>query len=328
MMQAALAAIAAGPACDRVRIASQVAGTDGIVTETESGEVALSPITDNASFYIYYCCELPDVTNWWCGVRFGADQVARFDEATLATIEPTLFEATLECIGSQPGSVRMGNAIWGGISLGDLLDLLGVTPPESAVEMRVTGLDGYDAALPVEIARDGIWVVWQMNGEPLTLEHGAPCRLIVPGRYGIKNIKWVSEIAWEDGPVFAFWDEFGGWSHHGLIQLHGYILVPARWDPVVSGPLRLLGAAFAGTTTIARVEVSTDGGPWEEAVIDYSPGADIWTLWHFDTNVDPGEVSFQVRVTDANGETSLLDPAGTDPLIGYDAGQLTTLVVT
>ena len=102
--------------------------------------------------------------------------------------------STLMCIDTLPGGDSMGNATWRGISLKKLLhDAAPMT--ETARDVVFRGIDGYDDSIPFTRAmQDDVMLAFLMNGEKLPKEHGFPLRLLVPGLYGIKNVKWIVEI--------------------------------------------------------------------------------------------------------------------------------------
>lgn len=115
---------------------------------------------------------------------------------------------TLKCSGHQaptglPCHVNAaGTAIWGGVSLFQVLYAAGLKP--TAQHVAFAGLDvvevktqqiNYGCSIPLETAwRAEVLLAYEMNGEPLTAEHGAPLRLIVPGETGAKSVKWLREI--------------------------------------------------------------------------------------------------------------------------------------
>lgn len=308
-----LAATAGIVACD---------GENTVENPDESGLVygdeAIPPITPNEDFYITSCCGTPEVdgASWTCLIRDGDTPLATLDLAWLASRQAREREHTLECIGANPYNRAISNAIWTGLPLAEILEDLGVAVPEGAVEIVFVSEDGYSTSLPVEDLELPVWLVWQMNGEPLPAKHGYPARLLVPGRYGMKNPKWIVEIAFSPEPYTGFWEGYG-WSQTAEYKPNAMIATPGRGATLVAGPVRVQGTAFAGDDPIAAVHVSIDGGDWVAATLDYNPGADIWTLWHLDVELDAGEHTVQARCTTASGAVSL-DAEGTDGLEGYD----------
>jgi hypothetical protein len=252
--------------------------------------------------------------------------LASFDLAFVEALEAREKEHTLQCIGAGPGNLAISNAIWSGLPLVEIFDALGIEIPDDAVGLRIIGADAnaytgehYHAGLPVtELVEGPVWLVWRMNGEPIPPEHGAPYRLLVPGRYGVKNVKWPIEIAFVDTPHLSFWTPYG-WDEEALYQPNALVVSPNDQVEVDAGTrVRFAGTAFAGSDPITTVEVSLDGGPFEEARLDYAGGPDTWVLWSWDWTASRGEHTLQVRCTSASGARSRPEADGTDPWHGYD----------
>ena len=126
------------------------------------------------------------------------------------------------CISNGVGDALMSNAHWTGVPLKSLLEAAG--PRSSAVEVLLRGADGYTDTIPLEKALDPTTlVVFQMNGEPLPRIHGFPVRLIVPGMYGEKNVKWVTGIEVVDHDAKGFYEQ-QGWGPDFVIPIRSRIL--------------------------------------------------------------------------------------------------------
>jgi DMSO/TMAO reductase YedYZ molybdopterin-dependent catalytic subunit len=280
---------------------------------------ALTPITANDDFYVTSSNGNPEVdgATWALTVRTGGEVRATIDLVWLEEQAARDREHTLECIGANPYNLAISNAVWTGLPLHELLTTLGVEVPADAVEMVFTGADGYTTSLPVGDLDRPVWLVWRMNGEPLPFPHGYPARLLVPGRYGMKNPKWITDLSFSPTPHIGYW-ESNGWSNDATYKANALLYAPERREMVEAGPARILGMAFAGSDPITKVEVSIDGGAWAVATLDYAPGADIWTLWHFDWEAVVGARVIQARCTTASGATSIADSNGTSGLDGYN----------
>jgi hypothetical protein len=196
---------------------------------------------------------------------------------------------------------------------------MGVTVPAGTVELAFGSVEGYTTSIPVTDLDRPAWLVWLMNGVALPAEHGYPVRLLVPGRYGMKNPKWITSIDFVDTPVTGYWDQ-QGWSKQAPYQTNTLVHYPI--NDVPAGAIVASGTAFAGSDPIRSVEVSVDGGAWLLATLDYSPGPDIWTLWHFDMLLAKGPHSLRVRCTTQSGGQSGPGPEATDYLAGYDGSNL------
>jgi DMSO/TMAO reductase YedYZ molybdopterin-dependent catalytic subunit len=309
------------------------AGCDKFVLLEEGPRPGLPAITPNDKFYVYSCCGLPDLdpaTHETVLLHEDAE-LGRFSLADLEALPAREKEHTLECIGAQPRIQNISNAIWTGLPLIEVLDALGVEVPESAVGLRLVGMDDYHAGIPIEdlVGETPLWIVWRMNDEPLPFEHGAPARLLVPGRYGVKNLKWLKEIAFVDTPHVSFWTENGGWSEEATYRPNTFVVSPLEGTPVRDGErVRVLGTAFAGPDPVERVEVRIDDGPWMEATLDYQTHLpDLWVLWSFEWLAEKGDHTIQARCITASGEQSVEDPDGTNRLDGYDGSMQIALEV-
>lgn len=247
-------------------------------------------------------------------------------------------EHTLQCIGSNPRVLYIDNAHWEGLPVREVLTELGIPVPEGALELVFRCFDDYHTSIPAsdldglspETGSDEpLWLVWRMNGEPLTLAHGAPFRFLTPGRYGTKNPKWPISLDFADEAHTGYW-EGRGWSNAATYRTNSFVFGPPSMSEVEPGVVRVLGSAFAGPRDIERVEVTTDGGAtWTEAQIDYQPGGHVWTLWSYDWTLDaPGVYELQARATDVDGGVTSLNPDGTDQRSGFDGGMVLELTVT
>lgn len=305
----ALAATAAlVPGCDPAP--SEGKGDTEAPLDTDPMEnrlVTIEPITPNEIHYVTSCCGTPEVDGAAWTLTFtdgiGETSLAVITLEQLNALPTRDREHTLMCIGSTPRSQKISNAIWSGLPLTEVFEQLGITLPEGTTTLRIDGHDGFSTGLPVEDLERPLWLVWRMNGAPIPLEHGFPARLLVPGRYGMKNPKWMTSIRFQAEPYQGFW-ESSGWSDAALYKPNTFIHYPRSSDMVYEGPLRLVGTAFAGGDPIQSVEISIDGGPWQPVPLDYNGGPDIWTLWHFEWEATAGTHTVQVRCVTVSGARS------------------------
>jgi DMSO/TMAO reductase YedYZ molybdopterin-dependent catalytic subunit len=210
---------------------------------------------------------------------------------------------TLCCVSNTVGGDLIGNAVWQGVLLRDVLDRAGVQAGAEQVFSR--SVDGFTCGFPVTATQDrDCLIAVGMNGEALPLRHGFPARLVVPGLYGyVSATKWLEQIE------LTTWDaEEGywvprGWSRDGPIKTHSRIDVPRRGDDVSAGPTAVAGVAWAQHRGIAKVEVRVDDGPWQEARLGDDVTDDAWRQWVYEWDATPGDHKLQVRATDRTGET-------------------------
>lgn len=309
-----MAAAFAATGCDQLDVDIQpqpggFATSDGI-----------EPITPTEGFYVYEHGTQPtfEQEDWTMILRTSLGDIT-IDATWFEGRTPIAIEHTLQCIGGNPRNTLISNAIWGGLPFEEVLADLGVDVPADVVEIIFRGADNYHTSIPVEDLEDEkIWLVWEMNGEPLTFDHGAPCRFLVIGRYGTKNVKWPVLVEFTDTPYTGFW-ESTGWSQDASYQVNGFIFQPQEGS-VQTGDVLIFGTAHAGEDPIERVELSTDeGATWFDAEITYSPGPNRWTLWRSTVTGLRGNVEARVRVTSASGATTvgIEDPDQSD---GYQGG--------
>ena len=144
-------------------------------------------------------------------------------------------------------------------------------------------------------------------------------RLLVPGIYGMKNVKWITRLEAIDYDLKGFWQR-RGWDDRAEYKTMSRIDAPAA---TVKGEAEIAGIAFAGDRGISKVEVSTDGGAtWEPAEIKPALSPFTWVLWHKHwTPSQAGKYRLVVRATDGRGQLQTSQYAPPDPSgsSGYDA---------
>lgn len=236
---------------------------------------------------------------------------------------------TLTCISNPVGGDLIGNAEWSGIQFKALLDKAGVKPGVKKVVF--TSADGYKDSITIDKALEpNTTLAVEMNGAPLTSDHGYPARMLIPDIYGMKNAKWLTGITLIDTEFAGFWQQ-QGWDNGAQIQIESSFVSPADGDQISGGKTTTLkGVAFAGSRNIEKVEVSADSGKtWQTATIKPRLGANSWTLWRFDWTPPAGNKGYilQVRATQEGGKlqidkTSEAFPSGST---GYHTISLRTI---
>jgi DMSO/TMAO reductase YedYZ molybdopterin-dependent catalytic subunit len=151
-------------------------------------------------------------------------------------------------------------------------------------------------------------LAYEMNGAPLPDRHGYPLRVIVPGYFGEKHVKWLTRIELADANAKGFY-EAQGWGPDFIAPTRSRIDVP-EYDSGFSlselrQPIEVKGIAYGGDRGISRVEVSFDGGKsWRDTDLYYSGGALAWSLWKTSwTPGTAGDYMLVVRATDGEGDT-------------------------
>ncbi len=166
---------------------------------------------------------------------------------------------TIACVSNEVGGDLIGNAVWRGVLLADLLNEAGVQP--GAEQVYSTSLDGWTCGFPVELALDGreAMIAVAMNGVRLPPLHGFPAgpdrarRLRLRVSDQVARQDRVDHLAAEEG----YWIP-RGWAVNAPIKTQSRIDVPGRGDKVVAGKTAVAGVAWAQQRGVAKVEVGID----------------------------------------------------------------------
>jgi len=272
------------------------------------------PITPNDLFY----CVTKNVVDpkvnpnlWRLDVTGLVETRQRYRLDRLKSLPAVEQETTLMCISNGLDAGLMSNAKWKGVPMKVLL--AAASPQAGATKVRLHGVDNYTDTFPLEKALDPTTlVVYEMNGETLPDRHGFPARVIVPGYFGEKHVKWITRIEVTDDSAIGFYEK-QGWGPDFIVPTRSRFDEPDAESviPLViaSNGIAVRGVAFGGDRGISRVEVSfDDGGTWQEAKLDY-PGTKLtWALWSYDWR--PGAAdnyALIVRATDGEGVVQELD---------------------
>ncbi|MBV9324714.1 MAG: molybdopterin-dependent oxidoreductase [Chloroflexi bacterium] len=275
---------------------------DGL--EYRGGDV--QPITPNERFYtVTKNIVDPDPTTaaWRLEISGLVDQPQVYTFDAIRALPATTQETTLMCISNYVGGGLMSNAVWKGLPLRDLLLAAGPRPGIAKVVLHAA--DGYTDTYPLEKALEPTtFVAYEMNGEPLPVRHGYPVRILTPGLFGEKSVKWVTRIELVEHDVKGFYEQ-QGWGPNFVIPIRTTFFASDFATPLTGGSIPIRGNAFAGNRGIASVEVSADGGlSWYPARIDY-PGTDVtWAFWTFDWQPSQaGDYLLVARATDRQGQS-------------------------
>jgi DMSO/TMAO reductase YedYZ molybdopterin-dependent catalytic subunit len=224
---------------------------------------------------------------------------------------------TIACVSNEVGGNLVGNALWRGVRLKELLARAGVDPAATQIVGR--SVDGFTAGFPTAWAladeREALVAV-AMNGEPLPPDHGYPARLIVPGLYGyVSATKWLSEIELTTLDAFdAYWVPLG-WAKEAPILTQSRIDTPRGDREVIAGTVPVAGVAWAPDRGVAAVEVQVDESGWEPAELSEPISDTTWVQFVYRWQATPGEHTLRVRAADGDGvvqtdERSRPDPDG------------------
>lgn len=288
-------------------------------------------ITPTGEFYIVSKNILDPsvkVGDWSLKVDGQVDHPGTFSYQQLRARPAIKRITTLECISNDVGGHYISTGEWTGFSLPDFLKEVGVRPSTSLMEMHA--VDGYTESIPIAVAmHPDNMLVYDLNGAPLPEVHGYPLRLIVPGRFGMKNVKWINEIKLIDTDFNGYWEQ-RGWDKQAIVTTMSRIDVPSYGAHIPLGRPSLLGGiAFSGDRGISKVEVSSDDGQtWELADLQPPLSPLTWVYWtkHW-TPQKLGSAAVVVRAWDGTG--ALQSATYAEPLpsgaTGYD--RITVTVV-
>jgi DMSO/TMAO reductase YedYZ molybdopterin-dependent catalytic subunit len=209
---------------------------------------------------------------------------------------------TLECIGNPIGGDAIGNALWDGVTLRKIIEK--ALPQKGIVKTVFYAEDGYSDSIPYSLSlSEDVFLAYRMNGEPLPAKHGYPLRAIVPGIYGMKNVKWLTKIELVNYDYKGYWEK-QGWSDDAVIPNKSQILMPMEGKTIPLGNYIIGGVAFAGRYGISKVQISLDNKrTWHDAAVKPALSKWSWSLWSY--NWEPagaGDYTITVRGIDRAGK--------------------------
>lgn len=319
-----------------------------------------TPVTANDRFFVrYHLANIPtepELANW--SLTIGGEAAERdvtFSLADLQAMPATEITAVCQCSGNRRGLFTphvpgvewgvgaMGNAVWRGVRLRDVLAKAGVKA--NAVEVALRGADGpvldatppFRKSIPLDRAmEDTVLLAYAMNGERLPWLNGFPLRLIVPGWTGTYWMKHIARIDLLAKPLDNFWMQKAYRVPRGMfpvarpfttqdnektspiteIVVNSLITAPRDGASIGGGGFTVQGIAWDGGYGIARVDVSLDNGAtWDAAVLGQDLGRFAFRPWSFAVPAGrSGSIKVLARATSVNGATQpdklLFNPAG------------------
>jgi sulfane dehydrogenase subunit SoxC len=342
----------AGLGLARVAAPGEGIGLDELALATRNHGMPLEAlrydVTPPGLHYVLTHYDIPavDPSGWALEIGGAVTTPLRLDLDALRARPAVTSRVLLECAGngrarfeprpvSQPWLLEaVGSAEWTGTPLAPLLEEAGLS--DGAVDVVFTGADhGIERGVEQDYARglalaDALrpetLLAWGMNGVPLPPQHGAPLRLVVPGWYGMAQVKWLRRIEVLDRPFDGF-QNATAYRMKADLDDDGEpvtrirpraLLAPPGWPDFMTrerfvrrGTVPLTGRAWSGRAPVTRVEVSTDGGSsWSGAGLAPADPAHpyAWRAWTYAWTATPGRWELLARASDADGGTQPAEP--------------------
>jgi DMSO/TMAO reductase YedYZ molybdopterin-dependent catalytic subunit len=302
--------------------------------ETSLRALVGSVVMPNAHFYVRNHFQIPklDPALWRLKVDGLVDRPLSLSLRDLTNMPSQTNVVTLECAGNGRSTLNprvngeqwnfgaVSTAEWTGVPLVEVLDRTGPKPGAREVLFcgtdsgRVDGRDDpihFERSLRIDDARGSdVLLAYAMNGEPLPMQHGYPLRLIVPGWYAVASVKWLDRIELSGEPFGGHYqtDTYYFESQRDgkivrepatLQRVRSLITEPEGNAEIERGQFKVCGVAWSGAAPIARVDVSVNGGPWQEARLVGERKRYRWQWWELLLRVDePGVVEIRARAAD------------------------------
>ena len=294
-------------------------------TFSEMNEIeGISPyITSNKDFYrIDTALRVPTIepADWSLTLDGLVENPYELSYDEILEMDLVKKDVTLTCVSNEIGGPLVGNAVWSGVPLSEIISKS--KPLPEAQQVMCHSVDGFTAGFPIENIFDGRTALLAvgMNGRPLPVIHGFPARLVVAGLYGyVSAVKWIKRIeicTWDGND--GYWIP-RGWSKKAPIKISSRIDVP-RERKINSGINAVAGVAWAPLSGVKTVEVSFDSGPWQECNLGVSLSGESWSQWAYKWDAKPGKYEIKVRAIDNNGviQSSNLASPAPNGAEGYD----------
>ncbi|MFC7447085.1 sulfite oxidase [Rhodococcus daqingensis] len=302
-------------------------GPETVTATPYNAETALAaigePLTDPGAFFVRNHFDAPrmDPRDWRLRIDGAVLRPFTLTYSELRALPSHALEVVLECAGNgrslmkpTPPGVPWGLRAAGctrfvGVTLRTVLGRAGVL--SMAREVVFAGADGFERSLTVRQAtRPDVLLATHMGDGPLTRQHGAPVRLVVPGWYGVASVKWLVGVTAVTEPFRGHFQTSYVYRYPGVpgdvptrrMRVRALITAPRDGAVLPRGPVTVAGHAWSGEAPIERVEVSLDGGAtWSPAQLRPAPGWTDWSITMVATAV--GVVRAVARATDRRGNT-------------------------
>ena len=330
-----------------------------MIGETPASALS-SWLTPNPLFYIRNHFPFPSVSDlsestWEIAVDGTVCNPHELRFGDLLNLPRRTLAVTMECAGNNrrdleptvPGNQfdtgAVSTAVWTGVSLADVLHTADLNP--GSVEILFEGADSgepepgkeiqpYLRSLPIEVAMHPDTIIaYEMNGESLTVEHGAPVRLVVPGWYGMASVKWLQRITVLTKPFKGYFQTYkyvvryqdGNERPVREMQVKSFISSPRHKSILEGRAICLSGFAWSGRSEIEQVELSADGGLSWDSVDLLGPSTGYsWQQWNYRWGpAKRGHYTIISRARDSRGNLQPMRSVWNE--LGYEVNGTTSL---
>ena len=303
---------------------------DGRLNSDLSSVEAQSPITPVKNFYVRTRASelLPDPATWQLKIGGLVEQPIRLEIEALRKTAKPMGVHVMECAGNvrlaRFGLLSTGN--WTGVPVSEILDKAKTKSASSPV--LISGFDRYakesKTSVPgaswvftrQQLEKAGAFLATELNGQPLTRDHGAPVRLVVPGWYGCTCIKWVNEIAFvgEEAEATSQMQEYAARTMQKGVPQQARDYQPAvieqaampirveKWQVSDKIIYRVVGVAWGGSRPAPGLQIRFNPEEDFVPVDNFSPSKnDPWTMWtHAWSPKTPGTYSIRLALKDSS----------------------------
>jgi DMSO/TMAO reductase YedYZ molybdopterin-dependent catalytic subunit len=222
---------------------------------------------------------------------------------------------TISCISGRIGTSLIGTTQWTGASVQDVLADAQVQ--SGARYLHIGSGDGFYETVDLDLINSDarIMFCYAWDGNPLPVDHGFPLRIWIPDRFGMKQPKWITSVEVTDTYKEGYWVE-RGWDEVAQVKTTSVIdtvAVDAAYEGADGRLVPVGGIAFSGDRGISKVEVSVDGGPWQQAMLRSPLSETTWVIWRYDWPFQPGDHTFEVRCYQGDGTLQIVEQSDARP---------------
>ena len=263
-----------------------------------------TPVADHFRTDIALSIPKPDETTWRLIVDGAVEKPLALTLEQLRSDFPKVEQfVTLSCIDNLIGGPLIATTLWTGTPLRDVI--AEAEPLPDARFAHIYADDGFDEEVDLELARSDprIMLTYAWDGLPLPAKHGFPLRVLVPGRYGMKQPKWITRISLLGDSIPGYWVS-RGWDETAEVRTTSVIDTVATKSLVTRAGITYVpigGIAYSGAKGISKVEIQVDDRPWQAVALREPLSELTWVIWRYDWPFSEGKHYFAVRCYDGEG---------------------------